>query len=743
MSKNLKTSVKIDTKGAIRSLDALQKKIKAVEDATNRQAKLKKGLNTQIQKETKLQEQVKREILKTATAEQKLTEQTHKTALAKEKLNTATKKTTDSTNVLLGKVKALAATYLGLKGMKAVLDTSDIITSSENRLNALNGDNEQHTQESLDKMYVAAQNARTGYAAMIGNASKSMTLAEDAFQGNIDNAIRFQEIMAKSYTLGGASAAEQHSSMYQMIQALGSGVLQGDELRSVREGAPLAYKAIEQFAQGVYDTDESLKELASQGKITSDMVVAGIMAAGEQIDIDFANAEMTFAQAFLGMKNTAIKAFEPVLQMLRDVLDTKLVVGLMNGITTGMIIISGALQIVFGWISKVYNFIESNWGVMSKVFMTLAAIILGYYVPAIYAAISAKLIDIAETVYLLALEAGGLIKNAYLWVQNGIAAAHSGMAAFLAWLPVNWVLYLIIAVIVAVIVALIWLSDGFVDACGIIVGVIMAAVSVIWNLFVTLLIYVIQSIILPLATAWQTFANFFGNLFVDPIGAIIHMFEGLAQAVLSILQTIAKGIDSVFGSNLASAVQGWSKSLGGKADALAAKYGNGKYSQKSDAVNKISGILADVQGKMSWSTSDAYNTGYKWGASAGNWIVDKANGVKEFINGSIPGLGDYDLTGAYNTPGMGDLGDLGKDVGNIDDNTGRAADALELTQEDLEYLRKLAAMEWKKEFTTASINVDMKNYNTMNGESDLDGIVTKLVDKLYDELDSVANGVYA
>jgi hypothetical protein len=336
-----------------------------------------------------------------------------------------------------------------------------------------------------------------------------------------------------------------------------------------------------------------------------------------------------------------------------------------------------------------------------------------------------------------------IICVAYYYIYLGACAVAAGIKAAIAWAIANWQMALIILVIVAIVAALVWLSDGFVDACGIIVGVIMAAVSVIWNLFVTLLIYVIQSVILPFATAWQTFANFFGNLFVDPISSIIYMFEGLAQAVLSILQTIAKGIDAVFGSNLASAVQGWSESLGGKADALAAKYGNGKYDQKSDAVNKISQILNDVQGKMTWNTKDAYNTGYDWGASAGNWIVDKAGAIKDWASGALPSAGDYDFSGAYNTPDMGDLGDLGKDVGNIDDNTGRAADALELTQEDLEYLRKLAAMEWKKEFTTASINVDMTNYNTMNGDSDLDGIVTKLVDKLYDELDSVANGVYA
>ncbi len=71
------------------------------------------------------------------------------------------------------------------------------------------------------------------------------------------------------------------------------------------------------------------------------------------------------------------------------------------------------------------------------------------------------------------------------------------------------------------------------------------------------------------------------------------------------------------------------------------------------------------------------------------------------------------------------------------------ADSMDLTEEDLTYLRKIAEMEWKKEYTTAEIKVDMSNYNTINGESDLDGIVTKLADKLYEEMNVVAHGVYA
>jgi tape measure domain-containing protein len=201
--------------------------------------------------------------------------------------HSATKKTNTAVSALTKNLRALVSTYVGLMGVKAVLNTSDTLTSARNQLNNLPGGNAQLTQSTMDKTYAAAQRSRGNYTDMLSNVGKTMTLAGASFQNNVDNAIRFQEIMSKAYTIGGASAAEQHSSMYQLVQALGSGILQGDELRSVREGAPIAYEEIEKFCQGVLKTDKSLKELGADSLVTSDMVVAAIMSAEDRINQSF------------------------------------------------------------------------------------------------------------------------------------------------------------------------------------------------------------------------------------------------------------------------------------------------------------------------------------------------------------------------------------------------------------------------------------------------------------------------
>lgn len=678
----------------------------------------------------------------------------------------------NATNGVFGaigsKLKMLASTYLGIMGMKAAITTSDTLTSTQNKLNNLNGGNKDLTQEQMDKMYVSANKVRMAYTDMAANASKSMTLAGDAFQGNIDNAIRFQEIMAETYALGGASAEEMSTSMYQMIQALGSGTLAGDELRSVREGAPLAYKAIEQFAQGVYNTDESLKQLAADGKITSDMVVAAVMDAGTQIDEQFEKTAMTFGQAWDRIKSAAVKAFEPIGNMLNDMLNKAAKSGLFEKIEQVFWNLAKAVQIAFKIIENAIIWIADNWNWLKWVIIGALTLIMAYYLAKMavatycaiqeciaWAMVNTQLLITIGIITVVIAAVIALLITFLLWKTGAIDTCQAiviailiiGVAITIVMSIITGGLVLIPVLIAAGIAVIINWLDYF-------LGVLYSIISVIWNLIVTLVTAIIQNAILPLTTAWDNFANFFGNLFNDPIAAIIRSFEKLADSVLSILESIAKGIDAVFGSNLAGAVQGWRSGLSSKADDLVKKYGNGTYEEKSDITGKVQEILDSVQGALLWNTSDAWNTGMSHGSAAKDWLNEFGSQFQlDGFGSGLDSLGEklglnfeemidssdrkYDVGGAYNAPSNDDL------LNGIKGDTGSIAKSMDLSKEDLDYLRKVAEMEWKKEFTTASIKIDMTNNNTVNGESDLDGIVTKLADKLYEEMNVMANGVYA
>lgn len=670
------------------------------------------------------------------------------------------------------KLKSIFAAYGGVMAIRAVVQTSDTITGAENRLNYANGGDEAATEQSMDKIYAASQRSRTGYADMLANVGKSMALAGDtAFKGNVDNAIKFQEIMAKAYAIGGASAAEQSSSMYQMVQALGSGVLQGDELRSVREGAPLAYKEIEKFAQKLFETDESLKDLAADGKITSDIVVAAMLAAGDSIQEAFGNTDMTIAQAFENVKNTAVNSFRTIQDTINDFLTSDTGAKFIEGITIALQGLIGILNILLTVAVNVITWIVDNWDWLQYIVYGIATAII--FLAAI--AIGQKLIkaflliSTANPFSLLAIGIG-IVIAAIVWLANKskdgcdfiynvcqmlvkgilgliaiVLAVYFGTGALMLSVPT-----MIVLAIIGVIAFLVGAIAKYGEEIG---SIVAGAVSVVWNSFMTLVATIIQSALMPFAGAWDTFANFFGNIFNDPIASIIHLFESLANSVLGILKTIATGIDAIFGSNLAGTVEGWMNSVSSKADSLANKYGNGSYEKHSDAVGALNNIVNDALNTVTWDTSTAIKQGGAVGAGAQNWInstFDKAkNGINSLKSGITdkldkdlnidknfdPNSSQYDLnTDKYDK--------LNKGVGNIDKNTGKMADSMELTDEDLKYLRDLAEREWKKEFTTANIVVDMNNYNTIDGDNDLDGIVTKLSSKLYDELDYLANGTY-
>lgn len=772
-NKQLTAKVRLNTTQAEQKLKNIAKAIDAINRAAGKQSNAYNQVNSALGKTVKTSEKVRSKTDQTTQSTKKWS---NAVGDVNKKLNSSSK----SISLIGSKLRGLADQYLGVMGMGAVVKTSDMITSAENKLNYVSsqqlGDSGTNadgtystatfkaTQDAMDKMYASSQKVRMGYGDMMSNVSKSMALAGDAFNNNTDMAIRFQEVMAEAYAVGGASAQEMSSSMYQLIQALGSGTLAGDELRSVREGAPLAYKAIEEFAQKVYDTTDSLKDMGSQGMITSDIVTAAILESGEAMDKAFAQTEQTFSQTWTQIKNVAIRAFKPISEMLRKSLNNAIDSGLIQKIETAFSNIAKGIMIAFTVVSNVLRWIGENWSWLQHIVVGAITLMITYLLIkmgiAVYCAYQeAKAWLIANAAMLSTLAIIGTIIFAvimliyvfYLWKTAAIDTCQAIVAALLivgvAILLIGILTGNVATIVIGIVIAAIGLIINWLDYF---LAVLYSIVSVIWNLIVTLVFLIIKSAIVPLTTAWDNFANFFGNLFNDPIAAIIRAFQSLASSVLSILQTIANGIDAIFGTNLASTVQGWVSGLSSKADELVERYGNGTYDGSSDAASQVYELLDSIQTTISWDTSDAWNTGKSHGAAAQDWLNNFGSQFQGSGSGSrlLDSLGEklgLDFSGlTFPTDGVGDLSsDPSKALDNIDDNTGKMADAMELTSEDVEYLRKIAAMEWKKEYTVADIKVDMSNYNTISGDNDLDGIVTKLVDKLYEELNEVADGVYA
>jgi hypothetical protein len=136
--------------------------------------------------------------------------------------------------------------------------------------------------------------------------------------------------------------------------------------------------------------------------------------------------------------------------------------------------------------------------------------------------------------------------------------------------------------------------------------------------------------------------------------------------------------------------------------------------------------------------STAFSNGYDMGSEWGQGVTDKISEIGDKLKGKeLPSGG-----GGYSYDPASMLGDIADADGKTAKNTGKMADSMELAAEDLELLYNLAEMEWKKEFTTANITVDMSNYNTFNNTNDYEGFALYIRDVIAEEASAVANGAY-
>lgn len=216
-----------------------------------------------------------------------------------------------STASLIGKVKSLVAAYAGMQAIQGLVTLSDTMTQTNARLDMMN-DGLQTTAELNQMIYESAQRSRGSYQATADMVAKLGNLAGDAFNSSAE-LVDFAEQLNKQITLSGASTAGAEAAMLQLTQAMSSGMLRGEELNSILEQTPTIAQSIAKY-MGV-STGE-MRELASEGAITAEVVKNALFDAAEETNAKFEEMPMTWAQVWTSAKNTAIMAMQPVLDVI-------------------------------------------------------------------------------------------------------------------------------------------------------------------------------------------------------------------------------------------------------------------------------------------------------------------------------------------------------------------------------------------------------------------------------------------
>lgn len=217
---------------------------------------------------------------------------------------------------------------------------SDRLALTKSRINLIN-DGSQTTNELMDKIYASAERARGSYLDMADSVGKLNMLAKDAFSSN-DEAIVFVEQMNKQFKNGGASIQEQSAAMYQLTQAMAAGRLQGDEFRSIMENAPMLAQAI---AQEMGVSVGKLREMSAEGLITADIIKNALFSSVEETNAKFSELPMTFEEVGNQLANSAIMAFQPVMDTIKDTTATEGFKQVLAGVETGFRALGAAAQI--------------------------------------------------------------------------------------------------------------------------------------------------------------------------------------------------------------------------------------------------------------------------------------------------------------------------------------------------------------------------------------------------------------
>lgn len=615
------------------------------------------------------------------------------------------------------KMKGIAATVGGMIGLKQALGTSDQLTQTNARLNnaLIKFDDGGSIEELEAKVMASAQRSRAYYMDTAAAVAKLGINARDAFT-NMDEVIAFSELVNKSFVIGGAGAQEQSAAMLQLTQAMASGVLRGEELNSIFENAPGIIQSIAKYLDVPIG---QIRTMASEGQITAEIVKNAMFEAAGDIERNFSNMPKTWGQIWTGMKNKTLSIFAPILTKINELANSELVAKLTDGIVNGLAAIATVANMILDLMINVASVVVDNWSWLSPIILGVAAALGVYYGRLLLvkgAELASAAVSGAVAVAKGIMAAATMLVTGATWAQ---VTAQYGLNAAMYACPLVWIIILIISLVAlfyAAVAAVNKFAGTSVSATGIICGAFMAALAFIGNIFIALW-NVAAEVFVLIYNLVATVANFIGNVFNDPVEAVCRLFFDLADTVLGVLQALASAIDAIFGSNLAGAVQGWRDSLGGWVDET---FGKG-----TEVMAKMS---ADDLKLDRFEYGAAFDLGYNFGEG----IDSKVSGL--FDGSAMDSMGAFDIGNTLD----GIYGNTGDTAG----NTAAMSDALDITEEDLSYLRDIAEREAINRFTTAEIHVEQHNENHISKDADLDGIMDAWANDFAEKLDVSEEGVH-
>ena len=453
------------------------------------------------------------------------------------------------------------------------MQLSDELTNTNARLNLIN-DGLQTQAELQEKIYASATRSRGAYTDIANAVSKLGLTASESFSSN-DEIIAFTELLQKSFKIGGASATEQSSALLQLTQAMGAGKLQGDEFRSITENAPMIANAIAEYV-GV--SKGELKELSSEGVITSDIIKNAMFNASDEINAQFKQMPMTFSDIWNKIKNGLLSAFTPISQAFSNIINSESFMSVINALIIGVNILGSAL-------GGLIDLIVSGWDIIGPFIIAIATVWLAMII-------------------------------ANLWAMVAPIVAQAA-----AWALANAPIIMLIALIILIAQTLASLGVTFEDVFSFVGGLLGVFVAYFYNQFV----YIWNVV--------AAFVNFFGNVFNNPVASVQALFYDMAVNILGFIEGIAQGIEDLINKipgvevTITSGISNLKNNLASKSASIKSEAGLVEYVKSKEFMDyssaastgsgmgkslysKVESALSGISDKFSSLTSGKTSSGF-------------------------------------------------------------------------------------------------------------------------------------
>ena len=595
---------------------------------------------------------------------------------------------------LLSKIGRIALAYAGFQTLKSGINLSDTLTQNVARLNLMN-DGNQTTDELQAMIYQAARNSRGDALANIESISKMGLMAGDAFSSNTE-LIGFMELINKQFKISGTSAEGISAAMLQLTQAMGAGALRGEELNSILEQAPLILKNIANYLKVPVG---QIKDLASQGKITSEVVKKAMFNAADTINQQFNSIPLTFADITTSMRNEAVKKFQNISSQFSSALNSERFRGFTNSLVNSIGIVLDIASRGMTTLITLGATIYDNWAVISPVVKSVAGIMAVYAGAVAGSTIANGAMAISQFGVAVAMGLYNLVLGKSIAATHQQTLAMWGLNAAIA--PYVLIAGAVVAALYLGVAAFNKFAGTSVSATGIIAGSLMFLWTMAKNTMFNMYNFSL-GVIQLFGNAILSTAEYMVNMvFGNPFKAIGNLVLDGVNMALDGLRLLAKMSDTIMGTSYAATID----------------------SIKS----KIDDFRANIVGENDIKLPRLELEGY---------MINNTENPFEAAKNT------YDYWANFN------FKEEGKEVtekllGDIAKNTEVSANNSDLTTEEIKYMRDLAEMEVINRFTTAEIKVEVGGItNQVNNSMDVESIYSNISDKLRETVAVVAEGVY-